>query len=180
MNILTQKNSIHRGSARNNANHDILSLTSHSLPVLETALVSARWTLPLVNLTGFFLSILIHLLYTGQRFAIMEEKVVVIQFLRKFKVVSRDEPEDMKLLFQPILHSFKGLFVSVELREWNSLLQSIFLICHSLLMQLAITKIITSPTTQTRILGFCNISTVRHLYVKKFWLNLVNWHTDAK
>jgi len=53
----------------------------------------------------------------GQKFAIMEEKVVLAKVLQKFKITSLQKPEDITLLTELILRPLEGILVRLESRE---------------------------------------------------------------
>ena len=52
---------------------------------------------------------------TGQKFAMMEEKVVLAQFFRRFKVTSFQTREDLKPVGDLILRPESG--ISIEIKE---------------------------------------------------------------
>ncbi|XP_073978976.1 cytochrome P450 4c3-like isoform X2 [Rhodnius prolixus] len=53
----------------------------------------------------------------GQKFALMEEKVIVSWILRKFKITSDDKREDLVLLAELILRPKNGIRISIEPRR---------------------------------------------------------------
>lgn len=56
-------------------------------------------------------------LFLGQKFALMEEKVIVSWILRKFKITSDDKREDLVLLAELILRPKNGIRISIEPRR---------------------------------------------------------------
>lgn len=53
---------------------------------------------------------------SGQRFAIMEEKIIISQILRKFKVKSLDKTEDITVLAELVLRPKDNLRMVFEPR----------------------------------------------------------------
>jgi hypothetical protein len=54
--------------------------------------------------------------FSGQRFALLEEKAVLSTVLRKFKLESLDRREDIDLMFQLILKPKHGLRIKITPR----------------------------------------------------------------
>lgn len=53
----------------------------------------------------------------GQKFALMEEKVIVSQILRRFQVTSVHQLEDIKILGELILRPAKGMWLKLQTRN---------------------------------------------------------------
>jgi hypothetical protein len=66
-------------------------------------------------------SILIHavifLLFSGQKFALLEEKVVISSLLRKYRVEAVDRREDLTLMGELILRPKHGLRIKIFPRK---------------------------------------------------------------
>ncbi|CAF1531837.1 unnamed protein product [Adineta steineri] len=53
----------------------------------------------------------------GQRFAMLEEKVILSSILRRFKLKTSQSPDDLHLSFELLLRSVNGVHVQLELRH---------------------------------------------------------------
>ncbi|CAF3997706.1 unnamed protein product [Adineta steineri] len=53
----------------------------------------------------------------GQRFAMLEEKVILSSILRRFKLKTSQSPDDLHLSFELLLRSVNGAHVQLELRH---------------------------------------------------------------
>ena len=56
-------------------------------------------------------------LITGQKFAMMEEKVILASIFRKFQVTALDKPEDLTLLSELILRPRDGIRLRLTPRQ---------------------------------------------------------------
>lgn len=54
--------------------------------------------------------------FSGQKFALLEEKVVIATILRKYKITSVEKPSEIKLLFELILKTENGINIKLEKR----------------------------------------------------------------
>jgi cytochrome P450 len=55
----------------------------------------------------------------GQKFALMEEKVMLASILRKFKMIAMQKREELEEDFEIILRPHTGIMVKLEPRENN-------------------------------------------------------------
>ena len=55
----------------------------------------------------------------GQKFALMEEKVMLSSILRKFNIIARQKREELEEDFEIILRSRNGIVVTLEPREMD-------------------------------------------------------------
>ena len=53
----------------------------------------------------------------GQKFAMMEEKVILASILRKFKITAMQTREELEEDFEIILRSRNGIKVSLQMRD---------------------------------------------------------------
>ena len=54
--------------------------------------------------------------FSGQRFAMMELKIVLAQILRKFQIKSLDAPENIKIMIDLIMRPKDGLRIAFKRR----------------------------------------------------------------
>jgi cytochrome P450 family 4 len=62
------------------------------------------------------LEIHVYLFFTGQKFAMLEEKAIISSILRKYRIKSTQEREEMTVLGEIILRADSGVFVELSPR----------------------------------------------------------------
>jgi len=96
---------------------DILLPISHFLAVPEIALVGiCKLKFEFIFIFAKYYEDLFVQHHTGQKFAMMEEKIVLGNFLRKFRVESMEKREDLKLLPELVLRTKNGIQVKISNR----------------------------------------------------------------
>lgn len=55
--------------------------------------------------------------FVGQKFALLEQKVVVTNVLRSFKITTTEKLADLTLLSDLILHSQRGINIKYEFKD---------------------------------------------------------------
>ena len=57
------------------------------------------------------------MLFTGQKFALNEEKVIIANVIRKYRLRAKQPLEDLDLTGELVLTSEKGIYVETEKRN---------------------------------------------------------------